>query len=201
MAKKKRKKPTNTQKSSMLTKWWLSFEYRHTTIAVIVLLLTILFINTALAAVILEWFQRLGYIGAFIGGMMLVWTFSSAPAVVLLLSVSETVSLPTAIIVAACGSVLGDWIILKYFNDEIGKELKPFFTKTGIRGAVHKLRRSKARWAVAVIGAFIVMLPLPDEFGITLMGLSRAKRWKILTACFFLDAAGVAMVLSAGRIT
>lgn len=196
----KTKRKAKSKNTSLLNNWWLNFEYRHTTIAVLVLISTILFINTALAAVILEWFQRLGYIGAFIGGMMLVWTFSSAPAVVLLLSVSESVSLSTAILVAACGSVLGDWIILKYFNDEIGKELKPFFTKTGIRGAVHKLRRSKIRWAVAVVGAFIVMLPLPDEFGITLMGLSRAKRWKILVACFFLDAAGVAMVLSAGRI-
>jgi hypothetical protein len=196
----KKTKRSTKKKQPALVKLWLNFEYRHTTIAVSVLLLTILFINTALAAVVLEWFQRLGYVGAFIGGLMLVWTFASAPAVVLLLSVSESVSLPIAILVAASGSVLGDWIILKYFNDEIGRELKPFFTKTGIRGLVHKLRKSKIRWAVALIGAFIVMLPLPDEFGITLMGLSRAKRWKILTACFFLDAAGVAMVLSAGRI-
>lgn len=195
------KKAKDKRKSkNSLHKWWLSFEYRHTTIAISILLLTIIFINTALAAVILEWFQRLGYVGAFLGGLMLVWTFASAPAVVLLLSVSESTSLPIAIFVAACGSVLGDWIILKYFNDEIGRELKPFFTKTGIRGAVHKIRRSKVRWAITIIGAFIVMLPLPDEFGITLMGLSRAKRWKILLACFFLDAAGVAMVLAAGRI-
>lgn len=193
-------KKTKRRKTPGIRGLWLSFEYRHTTIAISVLILTILFINTALAAVVLEWLQRLSYFGAFLGGMMLVWTFASAPAVVLLLSVSETVSLPLAIVVAACGSVLGDWIILKYFNDEIGKELKPFFTKTGIRSVIHKVRRSKVRWAVALVGAFIVMLPLPDEFGITLMGLSRAKRWKILAVCFFLDAAGVAMVLSAGRI-
>jgi hypothetical protein len=197
MAKKSVK---NRHRAHFIKKWWLGLEYRHTTIAISILLLTILFINTALAAVVLEWFQKLGHLGAFIGGMMLVWTFASAPAVVLLFSVSESIALPVAILIAACGSLVGDWVILKYFNDEIGKELKPFLTKTGIRNLLHKIRRSKMRWAVTLIGAFIVMLPLPDEFGITLMGLSRSKRWKILAACFFLDTIGVAMILSAGRI-
>lgn len=185
--------------SERIKRSWRKFEYKHTLVTLCVIAFTILFINTALAAIVLDAFQRLGYIGAFVGGLLLVWTFTSAPAVVLLLSVADTTHLPTAIVVAACGSVLGDWMILRFFNDEIGRELKPLFTKLGIRGAIRRVQRTKARWLMAFIGAFIVMLPFPDEFGIAVMGLSRAKRWKILIVCFFLDAVGVAMLLTAGR--
>ena len=182
-----------------IEKKWLKFEYKHTASAVLVIILTILIINTALAAVILDWFKLLGYAGAFIGGAMLVWTITSAPAVLLLIAIADYTHLPTAIIAATLGSVFGDWVILRFINDEIGRELKPLLKKIGLITLTKKIMRTKAKWLITILGAIIVTLPLPDELGIALMGISHLKRYQVLMICFALDLIGITSVLVIGR--
>lgn len=187
------------QKISAFHKKVRGFEYRHTTVAIFIAFLTVLLIDTALVTAILVWFSKAGYLGAFIGGFMLVSSFTAAPGAVLLLSVANNVNLPLAVLVAAVGSSIGDWLILNVINDRIGLELKPVLKKLKIMPVINRLRRGKFRWTVVMIGAFITMLPMPDEFGVALMGLSNFDRKKVLLLCFFLNILGLTMLLAVGR--
>lgn len=175
------------------------FEYKHTTTALLVAYLTVLFIDTALVTAILVWFSKAGYIGAFIGGMMLVWTVTAAPAAVLLLSVANNVHLPLAIFVAAIGSVIGDWVILRFINDKVGHELKPLLRRYHILPVIQRMREGRAKWVVMLIGVIITTLPMPDEFGIALMGISNFDRKKVLLICFILNLLGLTMLLVVGQ--
>lgn len=176
------------------------FEYKHTVLAVLIVFITILLIDTALVTAILVWFSKANYLGAFIGGLMLVWSFTAAPGAVLLLSISNNVSsLPLAIFIAAIGSVIGDWVILRVINDKIGDELKPILARYRIVPAIRKMRRTGMKWVVMLLGAIITMLPMPDEFGVALMGISNFKRRYILMICFILNLLGLTMLLVIGR--
>lgn len=180
---------------------WRGFSYKHTTVAIFIIFLTIALIDTALVTAILVWFSNASYLGAFIGGVMLVWTFTAAPGAVLLISISNNVdSLPLAIFIASIGSVLGDWVILHIINDKIGDELKPVLTRYKIVPIIRRMRRSGLKWVVMLIGAIITMLPMPDEFGVALMGISSFKRRYILMICFVLNMIGLTMLLVVGRV-
>lgn len=175
------------------------FEYKHTSSAILVAFFTILFIDTALVTAILVWFSKAGYLGAFLGGLMLVWSITAAPGAVLLLSIANNVHLPLAILIAAIGSVLGDWVILRFINDQIGQELKPALTKYKILPIIQQMRQSRMKWVVMLIGVIITMLPMPDEFGVALMGISSLKRRYILLICFILNLIGLTMLLVIGQ--
>lgn len=185
-----------------LHKKWIRFNYKHTLLAILVIIFTILIFDTAAIAIILEWFQDQRYIGGFIGGAMLVSSFTVAPAVVLLLSVSDNVDPLTLVFVASLGSVLGDWIILRFIEDEIAVEMRPLARKLKIRRRVNKLRKSWLRYVVTALGAFLVMLPTPDELGLSLMGIGHLKRWKILCICYVLDFIGIyGLIMFANQVT
>lgn len=186
MVKRKTKK-----KPSKLHQKWIDFGYKHTLLAVLVIIFTILVIDTALIAAILEWFQHQKYIGGFVGGIMLVSSFTAAPAIVLLLSVAQNVDPLALVVIATFGSVLGDWIILKYIEDEIALEMKPIARRLKLSRRIKNIQKRPIRHLVTVIGAFLVMLPTPDEFGLTLMGIGHLKRWKILVICYGLNFIGL----------
>lgn len=187
------------KKLSKFHKKFRDFEYKHTALAIFIALTTIILIDTALVTAILVWFSTAEYLGAFIGGLMLVSSFTAAPGAVLLLSISNNVDLPLGIFIAAIGSVIGDWLILHVINDRIGDELKPMLTKYKIVPVIKKMRSTGMKWVVMFIGAIITMLPMPDEFGVALMGISSFKRRYILIICFFLNLIGLTMLMAVGR--
>lgn len=44
------------------------------------------------------------------------------------------------------------------------------------------------------------MLPMPDEFGVALMGISNFKRRYVLIICFVLNIIGLTMLLALGKV-
>lgn len=179
-----------------IKKDWQSYEYKHTTATIIIMLLTLLTLNTALVGAILEWFKNVGLLGGFVGGIMSVSMFTTAPAVVLLVAVAQHVSTWQLVLVASLGSVLGDWLIIKFLEDEVASELKPIFKKYHILPFIRKLQRAHTRWIVTLVGAIALALPLPDEFGIALMDISTIKRRHLLVICFILNLVGLFLLIN-----
>ena len=179
---------------------WQKFEYKHTSMTIIIMLLTLLLLNTALVTAVLEWFKNVGLIGGFIGGIMSVTMFTTAPAVVLLVSIADHINPLQLILVASVGSVLGDWLIIKFLEDEVAQEVKPLLRKYHILPLIRRFQRSRTRWIVSALGAVVLALPLPDEFGIALMDISKVKRGHLLAICFVLNLIGIAALVGIGRV-
>ena len=182
----------------ILKRDWERFEYKHTSMTIIIMLLTLLILNTALATAVLEWFKNVGLLGGFVGGIMSVSMFTTAPAIVLILAIADHVNPWLLILAASAGSVVGDWLIIKFLEDEVASELKPLLKKYHILPKIRKFQRSKSRWIASVLGAFVLALPLPDEFGIALMDISNMKRKHLLLVCFVLNLIGIAALVGVG---
>lgn len=177
---------------------WEKFEYKHTSVTIIIMLSTLLFLNTALATAVLEWFKNAGLLGGFIGGIMSVSMFTTAPAVILILAIADHITSWQLILVASLGSVLGDWLVIKFLEDEVATEIKPLLRKYHILPLIRKFQRSKSRWIVSLLGALVLALPLPDEFGIALMDISKVKRRHLLAICFGLNLIGITALVGLG---
>lgn len=178
---------------------WQKFEYKHTSMTIIIMLLTLLLLNTALVTAVLEWFKNVGLLGGFIGGIMSVSMFTTAPAVVLLISIADHINPWQLVLAASIGSVVGDWLIIKFLEDEVAAEVKPLLRKYHILPLIRKFQRSRSRWVVSALGALVLALPLPDEFGIALMDISKVKRRHLLAICFVLNLFGIALLVGTGR--
>jgi hypothetical protein len=139
-----------------------------------------------------------GYIGAFIGGILFVSTFTVSIGTVVLLNLVEYLNPLEIAIVAGIGAVIGDMTIFQFIRTKgLVDEIKHFFHYFGSDKLAHLLHTKYFSWTLPVIGALIIASPLPDELGVGLMGISHMKTSRFLLISFILNSVGIFLVLSA----
>lgn len=185
------------KKHSILAKWWRRYEYKHTTIAIGLITVFVLLLDTAIVQALLDSVQGLGLLGIVITGLLFVSFFTAAPAVVLLVALSDDYSPLTIAFYAALGSAIGDWIILKLFEERVGYELIPLARKWRIMPFIRRLKSKKNRDRTVILGMLAIASPMPDEVGIGLMGLAHLPTVSLLIITFLLNAAGILVLVLA----
>jgi hypothetical protein len=139
---------------------------------------------------------QLGYVGAFIAGIFFVSTFTVAPAALVLFHMAELLNPWEVAILAGLGAMLGDYILYRFLQDRVFDELRPLFLKLH-RPKIKILFRSPYfAWMLPVFGAFIIASPLPDEVGVSILGLSKLRKWQFFLLAFTLNTIGIFLVIS-----
>ncbi len=142
-----------------------------------------------------------GYLGAFVGGMLFVSTFTVATGGLILMILTETLS-PVAIgIIGGLGAVIGDFIIFRFIKNNLSNELEEIYNKIDSNHHLVKIFHTKYfSWTLPVIGAIIIASPLPDEVGVSLMGISKMNICKFLLISFILNSIGIFLIISTGLL-
>lgn len=142
----------------------------------------------------------LGYIGAFIAGILFVSTFTVATGAVILLVLAEKLSPVEIGIIAGFGAVVGDFAIFKFVRDGLTEEIREVYEKIDHNNHLLKLLHTKYfSWMFPVFGALVIASPLPDEIGVSLMGIAKMKTYQFLIFSFFLNALGIFLVVYASK--
>jgi hypothetical protein len=181
---------------------WQRWEYKHTTVLLVSLLVFILLLDTALFSVAMDVIIGLGFLGAFLAGIMFPSLFTFAPASTAIILLSSTGGLnPIAVaLTAAAGAMVGDFIILRFVEEKIAYELKPLAMRLGIPQLISYLQvRRRTSWVARTLGAFMIASPLPDEIGIGLLGISKIGNASFLLICYVLNAAGILALVMLGN--
>lgn len=182
-----------------LNAWWLEYEYKHTTLALLALVLFVLVIDSALIVSVIHTIDEFGYASGLLAGALSVSFFTAAPALILLIDLAQFLDPSLLAVLVATGSVIGDWLIIKFFEERIFTELGPAIEKLKLRRLKQALSRPYGKWVLVLIGAIFVSSPLPDEVGLALMGVSKANRLFVLLLCFFLNFVGAFIVILATK--
>lgn len=142
-----------------------------------------------------------GYFGAFVAGVFFVSTFTVATGAVILLVLVEKLSPIEIGIIAGLGAVVGDFIIFRFIKDNLAKEVREIYNYFDSGHHVQKVLHTKYfSWSLPVIGAIIIASPLPDEVGVSLMGISKMNTYKFIFISFILNALGIFLIVSASTI-
>jgi hypothetical protein len=181
-----------------INRWWLNYEYKHTTAAVVALALFVFLLDSALLTSVFKFLEGFGYAGGLIAGILSASFFTAAPALVLIIDLAHQLDpLPLAVIVGV-GASLGDMVILLFFEERIFHELKPVYLRLRgkHRGRPRKPRRSAP---LLLLGTLFISSPLPDEIGLGLLGISHFPKIVILVICLGLNVLGAAIIILAAR--
>ena len=66
---------------------------------------------------------------------------------------------------------------------------------------VRSLLRSRyIAWTLPIIGVFILASPLPDELGVSLLGISKISEAKFIFISYVSNAVGILMIASVARV-
>lgn len=181
---------------------WLRYEYKHTTVALLAAALFVALLDSTVVAGLLSLVKQLGYFGAFLAGLLSVSFFTTAPAIVMLIDLANELDPIALAIVAGAGAMVGDWLLMMFFEDRVIRELKPLLRKLHIHQMVARLRYKYTSWILVVAGAISLATPIPDEIGVALLGISHFNKAYLLGVCFVLNTIGLlAIVLTARALT
>ncbi len=178
-----------------------AWKYKNLTIASVGIVLAVLLSQNETLHAFLSHLGTLGYIGAFIAGILFVSTFTVATGALILLILAETLHPIEIGIIAGLGAVVGDIIIFRFIKDNLASEITDIYNHVDNKKHLKKLFHSPYfSWTLPVLGAIMIASPLPDELGISLMGLSKLRTIPFMIISFILNSIGIFLIVSASLI-
>jgi hypothetical protein len=176
-----------------------SFRYKNILFAILGLIFAVILSRYEPFHEFLLNLQDFGYIGAFFAGLLFVSTFTFATGAIILLIFAERLNPIELALIAGLGGVVGDFLIFKYIKNDLKREIEEIYKSFG-GSHISKLFHTKYfNWTLPFIGAALIASPIPDELGVSLMGISKMSTKKFLLIAFILDFIGVFLVISASN--
>ena len=179
---------------------WRSWKYKNLTIFFLSLITALLLSRYEAFHNFLLNLGELGYIGAFLAGILFVSTFTVATGAVILLILAERLSPIEIGIIAGLGAVVGDFTIFRFIKDNLVAEVTPIYNGLGGSHVTKMLHTKYFSWTLPVVGAIIIASPFPDEIGVSLMGIAKMKTYQFIILSFILNAIGIFLVVSASLV-
>jgi hypothetical protein len=135
------------------------------------------------------------FLNSFISGFFFTSIFTTVPAIAALAELSRTGSLVVTALFGALGAMFGDLVIFLFIKDKFSKHL---FELTSMKGAAkrlkHLMRQKYFRWFTFLLGGIIIASPLPDEVGLSILGISKTKTSRFLLMSFFFNFIGIIII-------
>ena len=163
-------------------------------------LLAFLLTRSSLATEVLTHLGELKYAGAFLGGLLFISTFTLPLGVMVLLTLTQTLPATALVLVAGLGAVTGDLAAFQLIKakirndvDIIYREIETLVGKNHVKKIIHT---KYFAWTLPVVGAFIMATPLPDELGVSLMGLSDMSARKFAVISWLSHTIGIAIIVT-----
>lgn len=164
------------------------------------LIIAAILVRTDIFINILDSSQGLEIIGSFIAGIFFTSIFTTAPATVTLAELAQTNSIWLVSLFGAIGAVTGDMLIFRFVKDRFSAHLAELLRHHGLfRRLKVTFRHKSFRWLTLLIGALVIVSPIPDEIGISLLGLTRMKLSWFIVLSFVFNFIGILVVGSVGQ--
>jgi hypothetical protein len=149
--------------------------------------------------------QVIGIIGntaaaSFICGIFFTSVFTLGPASVALASIAETGPLSEIAVWGALGAVCGDLVLFFFIRDHFVEHLKKSLRPARIKNIVSSFHLGFMKWLSPIIGALIIASPLPDEFGVALLGMSKIRVAVLIPVSFVMNVLGIYLLVWAAGL-
>jgi hypothetical protein len=130
-------------------------------------------------------------IASFAAGIFFTSVFTLGPASVTLVHVAEHGPLMSVAIWGATGAVCGDLILFFFIRDHFAEHLTKSLKPSSVRSFLSSFHLGFMKWLSPILGALIIASPLPDEFGLALLGLSKIRLAVLIPISFAMNMLGI----------
>ena len=161
---------------------------------VLSLLVAFLLVRLGVAKSIVSLSEEGKIIGSFLSGVFFTSAFTIAPASIAIATLSKTTPIFILAFWGACGAVLGDMILFLFIRDKFADDLEAALHHYHDKKLTRFFHRKFFHWLSPLIGALVIASPLPDEVGITMMGISKIRIWALVLISFSMNFLGILLV-------
>lgn len=133
-------------------------------------------------------------IDSFFAGIFFTSAFTISPASVVLAELSKIMPVFSVAFFGACGAVVGDMILFLFIRDRFAEDISKVIHNYHDKKLTRFFHRKFFKWLSPLVGALIIASPLPDELGITMMGVSKIRVSTMVAISFFMNFLGILLV-------
>jgi hypothetical protein len=155
--------------------------------------------GTGVVPILLETFQGFEGIGIFVAGFFFTSALTIVPATVVLGQIANHAPIFFVAVLGGIGATIGDYLLFRFFAGRVAEDLHFFLTSPHLRKFSSAFRSASFRWTLIILGAFVIVSPLPDEVGLAMMGISHMKNKVFIPLSFVLNTIGILVVAIAAR--
>ena|SRR3989338_4535408 len=141
----------------------------------------------------------LGYVGAFLAGILFVYSFTAGSATAVLLLIAKEQNIILAGLVAGLGALIGDLIIFKFIRHSFADEIEKLSKEKIVLHIHNKTPYMLKKYLIPLLAGFIIASPLPDEIGVSLLAAYRTISTKVFSIISYaLNTIGIFVILMIG---
>lgn len=139
-------------------------------------------------------------VASFLAGIFFTSVFTLAPASITLVHIAENAPMHGVAVWGGLGAMCGDLILFFFIRDRFAEDVKRVFKPSSVRVFFKSFHLGFMRWLSPILGALIIASPLPDEFGITLLGMSKIKLGVLIPIAFAMNTLGIYLLIEFSKI-
>jgi uncharacterized membrane protein YdjX (TVP38/TMEM64 family) len=172
-----------------------SFLFHDAAVVCLSVVIALILVKTHVLASVLTSSQELEWLGSFIAGMFFTSIFTTAPATVALGEIAHANSIFATAFLGALGAVTGDMIIFRFMKDRVSDHLAELARQNIKGGMIRSILELKFfRWFTFLLAGLVIASPLPDELGVSLLGLSKMRTSSFMILSFISNFVGIILI-------
>ncbi len=140
--------------------------------------------------IIISWFDN-SAVASFVAGIFFTSAFTIAPSAVALSHIIGHASPHTVALWGGLGALCGDLALFFFIKDRFAEDLRTSLRPSLVKHVLSSFHLGFMKWLSPFLGALIIASPLPDELGLTLMGLSRVRLAILIPVSYVMNAVGI----------
>lgn len=134
-------------------------------------------------------------VSSFTAGLFFTSVFTIAPASVAIAHLSHSIDPLTLALWGAFGAMIGDLVIFAFVRDVFSEDIKGTIRASRFKKILSKTHFGFLRWFGPLVGALIIISPLPDEIGLSLMGVAKMKVIYLVPLTFVLNFMAIFLIV------
>lgn len=147
------------------------------------------------------------HLGALFAGILYDTTFTVSASIAMMLILAKTLPYWQLILITTVGAVIGDYLVFKFIKDGLIKELIPIekaleneVGRNRIHYLKHLFHSRYFHWTLPIVAVIMIGSPLPNEFGISLLGASGIRTKSLLSISLVFNFIGINLILLGSRL-
>jgi len=174
--------------------------FRDAGIIALSILVAFIFVQTGALTRLLTATHAITFASSFIAGFFFTSIFTTAPAIAALSEITQTQSILSVAFFGALGALCGDFILFKFMRDRLSVHLLEVAQFKSMRKRLKLIFRPRLfRRLTFLLAGLIIASPLPDEIGLSMLGLSKVRTSWFMPLSFGFNFIGIVLVGLATR--
>ena len=131
---------------------------------------------------------------SFIAGIFFTSVVTTPAAIVALVEIGTASSPWLVALIGGLGAVIGDLVLFRFIKTHFNTDMEQFLKTRRLRNIFSLSRFRSFTWLLPFLGGLIIASPLPDELGVTLLGVTRLPAKTFIVISYLSNFLGILLI-------